>query len=168
MSEPSLRPDVAAVLQALRSEADSIDLVRIGSVGLVKQISDQAAEILGMEKLLQPTVGPVIDSLNRHASQISNRVRFTDVGTVQRIGDGVAKLSGLPSARTEELVTFPTGVQGMVVRYGLGRRVAYIRRLGRSPNSYEDYQIERQGDQSGAQDHPQGVRPPWKDKGVHL
>jgi F-type H+-transporting ATPase subunit alpha len=37
------------------------------------------------------------------------------VGTVQRIGDGVAQLSGLPSARTEELVNFPTGVQGMVL-----------------------------------------------------
>jgi len=109
------RPDVASVLRALRSEAEQLEVVHVGDLGLVKQISDQAAEILGMEKLLQPTVGPVIDSLNRHASQISNRVRFTDVGTVQRIGDGVAKLSGLPSARTEELVTFPTGVQGMVL-----------------------------------------------------
>jgi F-type H+-transporting ATPase subunit alpha len=46
---------------------------------------------------------------------VKNRVRFSDVGTVQRIGDGVAQLSGLPSARTEELVNFPTGVQGMVL-----------------------------------------------------
>jgi len=99
----------------LRSEARQLEVVRVDDLSLVKQISDQAAEILGMEKLLQPTVRPVIDSLNRHAPQISNRVRFTDVGTVQRIGDGVAKLSGLPSARTEELVTFPTGVQGMVL-----------------------------------------------------
>ncbi|HNT06197.1 MAG TPA: F0F1 ATP synthase subunit alpha [Anaerolineae bacterium] len=42
-------------------------------------------------------------------------VRFFDVGTVQRIGNGVATLSGLPRVRTEELVVFPTQVRGMVL-----------------------------------------------------
>jgi F-type H+-transporting ATPase subunit alpha len=112
--ESRARPDVAAVLRALRAQAEQLESVQIGAVSLVKQISDKAAEILEMERV-KPTVGPVIDSLSRHAAQIPSRVRFTDVGTVQRIGDGVAKLSGLPSARTEELVTFPTGVQGMVL-----------------------------------------------------
>jgi len=37
------------------------------------------------------------------------------VGTVQRIGDGVSTLSGLPGARTDELVVFPTGAQGMIL-----------------------------------------------------
>jgi F-type H+-transporting ATPase subunit alpha len=114
MSEPTPRPDVVSVLKILRSEADQVDLVRLGNVDIVKQISDKAAEILGMRGL-QPTVQPVIDSLREQAVQVANRVRFADVGTVQRIGDGVAKLSGLPSARTEELVTFPTGVQGMAL-----------------------------------------------------
>ncbi|MBN1642927.1 MAG: F0F1 ATP synthase subunit alpha [Anaerolineae bacterium] len=72
-----------------------------------------------MERL-RPTVRPVIASVSEHATRVSNRVRFTDVGTVQRIGDGVAKLSGLPSARTEELVSFPTGVQGMVLNLEQG------------------------------------------------
>ena len=110
---------MTAMLRALRAQAGQIDAVHIGDVSVVKQVSDKAAEIVGMERL-RPTVKPVIDSLNQYATQISNRVRFTDVGTVQRIGDGVAKLSGLPSARTEELVTFPTGVQGMILNLEQG------------------------------------------------
>jgi F-type H+-transporting ATPase subunit alpha len=117
MSESEPRADAAAVqrvLRLLRAEAKQLDRVRLGDVSLVKQISDRAAEILDMDRL-RPTVQPVVASLENCATRVSNRVQFTDVGTVQRIGDGVAKLSGLPSARTEELVTFPTGVQGMVL-----------------------------------------------------
>ena len=110
---------MAAVLRALRAQAGQLEAVQIDDVSLVKQISDRAAEILGMERL-KPTVKPVVDSLRRRAAQVSNRVRFTDVGTVQRIGDGVVKLSGLPRARTEELVTFPTGVQGMILNLERG------------------------------------------------
>jgi F-type H+-transporting ATPase subunit alpha len=114
MSEPSSRPDVASVLQALRAQAAQMDVVHMRDVDLVKQISDRAAELLNIERI-QPTVLPVIDALKARAGLVPNRVRFTDVGTVQRIGDDVAKLSGLPNARTEELVTFPTGVQGMIL-----------------------------------------------------
>jgi F-type H+-transporting ATPase subunit alpha len=122
MSESEPRadvPEVQRVLRALRSQAGDLDAVRIGHVSLVKQISDKAAEILEMEKL-RPTVQPVVTALQTRAARISSHVRFTDVGTVQRIGDGVAKLSGLPSARTEELVTFPTGVQGMILNLERG------------------------------------------------
>ncbi|MBL7201051.1 MAG: F0F1 ATP synthase subunit alpha [Anaerolineae bacterium] len=114
MSESASRPDVASVLRALRAQAEQIDVVRVRDVDIVKQISDKAAEILGIERI-KPTVRPVVGLLREQASRIGYRVRFTDVGTVQQIGDGVAKLSGLPSARTEELVTFPTGVQGMIL-----------------------------------------------------
>jgi len=114
MSEPAPRPDIAAVLQILRSEAERVDPIQFRDVGIVKQISDRVAEILEMEKI-RPDVLPVVHVLRERARQVSSGVRFRDVGTVQRIGDGVAKLSGLPRARTEELVTFPTGVQGMVL-----------------------------------------------------
>jgi F-type H+-transporting ATPase subunit alpha len=46
---------------------------------------------------------------------MTTAVRFHDVGTVQYIGNGVATLSGLPHARTDELVDFSTGVQGMIL-----------------------------------------------------
>ena len=119
MSEPAPRPDVAAILQALRAQAEEMAPVRLHGVGIVKQISDKVAEILGIENI-RPTVRPIVDSLRERATMVTSQVRFADVGTVQRIGDGVAKLSGLPSARTEELVTFPTGVQGMAVNLEQG------------------------------------------------
>jgi F-type H+-transporting ATPase subunit alpha len=114
MSELSPRPDVASVLQALRAQAEQMDLVHLRDVSIVKQISDKAAEILGIKRI-RPSVLPVVSALKQQAGLVESRVRFSDVGTVQRIGDEVAKLSGLPRARTEELVTFPTGVQGMVL-----------------------------------------------------
>ena len=112
-------PDVAAVLRTLRAEAQHADVIRVRDVSGVKQISDRAAEILGIDRI-QPTVSPVLDAMRQHASRQPGLVRLSDVGTVQRIGDGVAQLSGLPSARTEELVNFPTSVQGMVLNLEQG------------------------------------------------
>jgi F-type H+-transporting ATPase subunit alpha len=43
------------------------------------------------------------------------RVELRDVGTVQHIGSGVATLSGLRQVGVDELVTFPTGVRGLVL-----------------------------------------------------
>ena len=114
MSEPTPKPDVASVLRALREQAEETVPIHLEDAGIVKQISDRAAEILGIKRI-EPTIQPVLKAISTYAGRVSNRVRFTDVGTVQRIGDGVAKLSGLPSARTDELVTFPTGVQGMIL-----------------------------------------------------
>ena len=119
MSEPPPQPDVASVLQALRKHAPKVAPIHLQDVGIVKQISDKAVEILGT-KHIQPTVQPVLHALRAQVDRVSNRVRFADVGTVQRIGDGVAKLSGLPSARTDELVNFPTGVQGMILNLDRG------------------------------------------------
>ena len=114
MSEDQTRPPVASMLEMLRKEVEQVDVIHVRDTSIVKQISDKAAEILGVERH-KPTVRPVVDLLREHAPDVPSRVRFTDVGTVQRIGDGVAKLSGLPNARTEELVTFPTGVRGMIL-----------------------------------------------------
>jgi F-type H+-transporting ATPase subunit alpha len=57
----------------------------------------------------------LLQSLRQKTTQLAGQVRFYDVGTVQHIGDSVATLSGLPSARTDELVTFPTGVRGLIL-----------------------------------------------------
>lgn len=108
------RPDVVSVLNLLRQRAQDLDPVQVRGVSLVRQLSDRAAEILGTRRL-EPSVKPIIETLVTCAHQLQVQVRFTDVGTVQQIGDGVARISGLPKARTDELVNFPTGVQGMVL-----------------------------------------------------
>jgi F-type H+-transporting ATPase subunit alpha len=60
-------------------------------------------------------VASLLQALREQADQQVSQVRFHDVGTVQHIGDGVATLSGLPRARTDELLAFPTGVRGLIL-----------------------------------------------------
>ena len=60
----------------------------------------------------------LFQTIETAVQQSEPQVRFLDVGTVQHIGSGVATLSGLPHAQIDELVTFPTGVQGLVLNLG--------------------------------------------------
>jgi len=56
-----------------------------------------------------------VDKLSEQSKLISTRVRFKDVGTVHHIGNGVATVSGLPNVSIDEIVVFPTGVEGMAL-----------------------------------------------------
>ncbi|MBE9508698.1 MAG: hypothetical protein IMY86_11690, partial [Chloroflexi bacterium] len=115
MSEPTAEPDVSSLLQTLREQAgQSGDQVRFHDVGLVQRISDSVATLPGPPRV-QPDTPSVLQELRQQAGQLVSQVRFRDVGTVQHIGDGVATLSGLPRARADELVTFPSGVQGLIL-----------------------------------------------------
>jgi F-type H+-transporting ATPase subunit alpha len=67
---------------------------------------------------LTPGVGSLLQTLRHETQHIQPGVLFRDVGTVQQIGNGVARLSGLPHARIDEVVTFPTGVKGLVLNLG--------------------------------------------------
>jgi len=115
MSEQGVRPDVPSLLQALREQVDQPgDQMRFHDVGLVQRISDSVATLPGMSRA-QPDTPSLLQTLRQQAGQLVSRVRFHDVGTVQRVGDGVATLSGLPHAHTDELLTFPTGVRGLIL-----------------------------------------------------
>jgi F-type H+-transporting ATPase subunit alpha len=57
----------------------------------------------------------LISTLEEQSSDLPSRVRFRDVGTVQHIGNGIATVSGLPNVSIDEIVTFPTGVEGMAL-----------------------------------------------------
>ncbi len=67
------------------------------------------------EQSVRPDMASLLQALHQQAGQLVSQVRFHDVGTVQHVGDGVATLSGLPHARTDELLTFPTGVRGLIL-----------------------------------------------------
>ncbi|MBM4464365.1 MAG: F0F1 ATP synthase subunit alpha [Chloroflexi bacterium] len=59
---------------------------------------------------------PLLELVREKAlAQPDHQVRFLDVGTLLQVGSGVAGLSGLPWAMTDELVDFPTGVQGLIL-----------------------------------------------------
>lgn len=60
-------------------------------------------------------ISEIVDSLTEKSQQMTTRVRFRDVGTVQHIGNGVATVSGLPNVSIDEIVTFPNGTEGMAL-----------------------------------------------------
>ncbi len=57
----------------------------------------------------------VVGELQSASGRQKHQVFIRSVGTVQHVGNGIATLSGLPMVHLEELVTFPNGVEGMVL-----------------------------------------------------
>jgi F-type H+-transporting ATPase subunit alpha len=98
-------------LEALREEVQHSAGTGVAKQDLIHQ--------LGWQLTLDSTPGPqvieTIESLLEITRQTRSQVHFRDVGTVRRVGNSVATLSGLLRARIDELVTFPTGVRGLVL-----------------------------------------------------
>lgn len=78
-------------------------------------IRDAHAGVDDHEPLPEMDVGYLARLLEERIDFLEGRVYLRDVGTVQQIGNGVVTLSGLLWTRSDELVTFATGVQGMVL-----------------------------------------------------
>ena len=115
MTDREAQPDVSSLIRALREQAAQLeDDVHLYDVGLVKRISDSVSALPSSLRS-QPNVSSLLRALHEQTGQVASQVRFHDVGTVQRVGNGVATLSGLPRSRTDELVTFPAGVQGLIL-----------------------------------------------------
>ena len=74
-------------------------------------------EDIARDKAVPPRreVKGLVDRLDKRSLDLSPQVRFFDVGTVQHIGNGIATVSGLPNVSIDEIVTFPTGVEGMAL-----------------------------------------------------
>ncbi len=72
---------------------------------------------LDLNDRIEPDRGikELFTNLSEKSKEIKTNVRFTTVGTVQRIGNGVATVSGLPDVSVDEIVTFPTGIEGMAL-----------------------------------------------------
>jgi F-type H+-transporting ATPase subunit alpha len=72
---------------------------------------------VAQDKETQPKqeIKHLMDHLVERSAGLPSRVRFSDVGTVQHIGNGIATVSGLPNVSIDEIVTFPTGVEGMAL-----------------------------------------------------
>ena len=115
MSEQIAHPDMAPLLQTLREQAGQLtSRVRFQDVGTVQRISDSVAAFSDLPGA-QPNTASLLQLLRQQAGQLVSQMRFHEIGIVQRVGDGVATLSGLPHARTDELLTFPTGVRGLTL-----------------------------------------------------
>jgi F-type H+-transporting ATPase subunit alpha len=115
MDDRGAHPDVAALLQALREQVGYPDEgADAWDADAVRRISARIAALPALAHP-RPDVPSLFQQLRTEAARSTRQVHFHEVGTVQHIGNGVATLSGLPRACTDELVTFPTGVQGLIL-----------------------------------------------------
>lgn len=85
----------------------------ISKEDFLRKIKDDLA--LETVSLRKREVKSLIKRLHKRSVDLPSRVRFYDVGTVQHIGNGIATVSGLPNVCIDEIVTFPTGVEGMAL-----------------------------------------------------
>jgi len=115
MSEQPSRPHVSRLLGVIRGQsANAIEQVRITETQLIQRISDRAAHKWRFSHT-KPNLSALINEIRDGADHLDTGVRFHEVGTVQHIGEGVATISGLPHASTNEVVVFPTGVRGLIL-----------------------------------------------------
>ena len=108
------RSTSSAVLETFRQQAEQGAGSQLSVHERVKRLSQR---MLSVDPFAphDPAVAQLIKSVREESARMISQVHFQDVGTVQHIGNGVATLSGLPLVHTDELVTFPTGVQGLVL-----------------------------------------------------
>lgn len=110
-----IRPQVEALVEAIQDQLQMREgKATVEELTLPERVKHQVSEItVGAGP--DTAVPPLLETLREQAQQLESGVIFREVGTVQHIGDGVATLSGLPLARTDEVVDFPTGVKGMIL-----------------------------------------------------
>ena len=108
-------PHVSDLVDAIREQLQEREAeVSVRELDLEERLRHRVSDIpAGIEA--ETELRPLMEVLQTRVKEQKNRVIFREVATVQHIGDGVATLSGLPLARTDELVEFPTGVQGMIL-----------------------------------------------------
>jgi len=90
------------------------DPLLVSREGFMDDVKVRVAEKMPARlKTLRPEY--VISELQSASERQKHHLFIRSVGTVQHVGNGIATLSGLPMVFLEELVTFPNGVQGMVL-----------------------------------------------------
>ncbi|MCX6507999.1 MAG: F0F1 ATP synthase subunit alpha, partial [Actinobacteria bacterium] len=57
----------------------------------------------------------ITEALRRHVSEYNPTVGAEQIGRVVEVGDGIARVSGLPSAKVNELLEFENGTVGLAM-----------------------------------------------------
>ena len=113
VKKPQLKKDALARIENLRSSTspDSLQQVEESVLDTIKTNTLEEAR----KHRSKPALDRVTTFIQKDLVLSDKNVKFSDVGTVQHIGNGVATLSGLPHVKTDGLVEFPTGVRGLVL-----------------------------------------------------
>jgi len=110
-----IQPTVSALVDAVRQQIEGqAGEPKVRELTSQQRLKHRIAD-LATGSDTETEMRSLLEALRKRTKERESRVIFRDVGTVQHIGDGVATLSGLPLARTDELVKFPTGVMGMIL-----------------------------------------------------
>ena len=64
---------------------------------------------------MQVNTDEISKMIKQQIESYSSRLDFSEVGAVIQIGDGIARVSGLDSAMSGELLEFPNGIYGMAL-----------------------------------------------------
>ena len=113
MNENAVPSSDSDPLEAFSKSLESNIRLSTSPESFLKKVKEDIAR--DNNALPKREVKGLVDRLAKQSADLSTRVRFLDVGTVQHIGNGIATVSGLPNVSIDEIVTFPTGVEGMAL-----------------------------------------------------
>ena len=102
------------LLAAYRDRLSAGDLFHLDPQRLFSDVYAEVQRYLAIKRPY-PEQGDFFKSLSEAAESFDCATSATSIGTISYIGNGVATISGLPQVKSEELVEFPGGVQGMVL-----------------------------------------------------
>jgi len=107
-------PDhVQAPMDRLRQKANTLTL-GVDRASWLTQIKEKAIKA-PLQSTPDKKINYLVNTLLTKSVNVDRKVRFRAVGTVQHVGNGVATISGLLQAQIDGVVTFPTGVNGLVL-----------------------------------------------------
>ncbi len=112
-NDPKALRDLEKHLEDFTKELENRARLTSSTEGFIKSVRSKVSG--EAEDLTKKKIKSLMSTLEEKSSSLPSRVRFRDVGTVQQIGNGVATVSGLPNVSIDEIVTFPTGVEGMAL-----------------------------------------------------
>lgn len=93
------------------------DLLTVDKNTLIERLG-RSVKVQIDEIAPSPDLSHLLRGVQAGVRQLTFDVQLQDVGIVQHIGNGVARVSGLPQVSIDEIVLFPTGVSGLVLNLG--------------------------------------------------
>ena len=112
MVQPNTRDEIQRIQRQINWLGSGVDTAELHKQAReIWQETDQGNVV----ELRRPQLAHFLRIVRQVSSRYQSQVQHQDVGTVQHIGNGVATLSGLRQVGVDELVTFSTGVSGLVL-----------------------------------------------------
>lgn len=87
--------------------------------------------------------GEISSLIRKQIENYNEKIKTEDVGTIVKVGDGIAIIQGLDNAMSSELLQFPGGIYGMVLNLEEDNIGAVL--LGDDTNIKEDDEVRRTG-----------------------